>query len=350
MSKLYKYLIIGLCSLALAACGSDDGGSSGGVASLPSALKGTVAVGKAVAATITVVDADGETYTTTSGADGKYAINMIGAFGPYLIKVEPTDTTLPTLYSYSTGPGTANATQFTSLSLVLATTGDLETIFNEWATNASNVSRSDIENAVAIINANLATELEATGQDPENFDIFTVEFNADGNGVDAFLDQYTVEIDYSADTYNISDSSGAAVTINENIDTSGYYIGSLFALIPDTGWTISMSLTINGQTTPILTDFPVDADDIPLSRAAFIEDMWEDIGTQVNSTYSDDTGSVTFTVSNYSPTYTASGNGEVGTVITAGMSFAYSVVGNIQGQNINESMSYSWSITYKRVS
>lgn len=346
MSTLYKFLIAGFTAISIVACSSD----STSLASLPSALKGTVATGSAIAANITIVDADGKTYTTTSGANGKYAIDMLGAIGPYLIKSEPTDTSLATLYSYATGPGTANATQFTSLGLVLATTGNLETIFTNWETNASSIKRSDIEEAVAIINANLATELEAAGQDPEIFDIFTVDFNADGTGVDAFLDDYSIDIDYSADSFTIMESSGTEVTINENIDISGYYIGALFALDPNTNWVISTSLAINGQTIPLFDEFPINDESVPLSRSAFIEDMWGDIGEQIDGSFSDESGSFAITVSNYTPTYTTTGTGGVGTTIVAGMSFAYKIVGTVNGQAINQSVSYSWTLTYKRVS
>lgn len=111
-----------------------------------------------------------------------------------------------------------------------------------------------------------------------------------------------------------------------------------------------MSITTNGQTIPVLDEFPVfDNDDVPLSKAAFLEDMWSNIGDQVNESYSDENGSFTITVSNYLPTYQSSGSGEVGTTITAGMNFAYTIVGNLNGQAVNQSVNYNWTLTYKRI-
>ncbi len=342
----YKGFIVGLCMLALLACG---GGTTDNNSSA-SLLKGTVAVGNAIEAQITIADSEGKTYKTRSDVNGKYSIDMLGAFGPFMIKVKPTDTSVSILYSYAVGPGIANVTQFTSLGLILATNGDLATIFDNWQANASNISRSDIDNAVSIINANLATELEAAGQTPENFDFFTVDFNADGTSIDAFLDNYKINFNYNAGSYTLTDASGTQVSLNESIDVSNYYIGALFALQTNTSWVMTMSLATNGgQPTPVFTDFPINIDNIPLSEAAFLEDMWDNIGTQVNDTYSDGSTGVTLTVSNYVPTYNVSGGGEIGTKITAAMSFAYSITGSIQGQNISQSLTYEWQFIYERI-
>lgn len=333
--------------LTLLACGSDtpDNNSSS------SLLRGTVAIGAAIAGEVTIVDSGGKTYTTSSDANGKYAIDMLGAFGPYMINVKPMDTSLSILYSYAVGPGIANITQFTSLGLVLATSGNLATIFDDWQVNAFNISRSDIDNAVAIINANLATELESAGQTPENFDFFTVDFNADGTGIDAFLDNYQVNFDYNADSYTLTDANGTQISLNESVDISNYYIGALFTLQANTDWVMTMSLATNGsQPEPIVTDSPISINNMPLSEAAFLEDMWGNIGTQVNDTFSDGSTGVTLTVSNYAPTYKVLGDGEIGTKIIATMSFSYSISGTIQSQNINQSLTYEWQFTYTRVS
>jgi len=147
MKKLFTTIMI---SIALIACGSDDD-SGGGSSTSSNTLKGTVAIGKPIAATITIKAADGTTITTTSDSSGNYSADIANNIGPFFIKIEPTDNTLDTLYSFSTGSGVANGTQFTTLAIFIAKDTDLSTAFNNWSSLSDSWKLADIEAALARI-------------------------------------------------------------------------------------------------------------------------------------------------------------------------------------------------------
>jgi len=349
MQNVLYFVLIGLLVSACGSSSDNDDNNESDITSSPTALTGTAAIGAPVPATITIKAADGSIVNTTSGPQGKYAIDMGSKPGPYFIKIEPTNANIPTIYSYSPGAGIANGTQFTTLALFIAKDTDLAEAFNNWQNIASDWTLADIEKSMAIINANLATQLADASVDPNTFDMFTYEFAANGEGIDGFLDKHTVEIDYVNTHYTVKDTTGSNLTIDESVDTSDYYIGALFDIDASTQWVVSMSLTLDGETSvQQLQRFPIPAETVPYSRSRFMEEGWGRIG-ETSQVVDTGQGSIRYTVLSYTPTYTIQGNGDVGTKITAGIGYQYNIKGSIEGRNIDQTYSYSWSMEYERI-
>jgi len=82
--------------------------------------------------------------------------------------------------------------------------------------------------------------------------------------------------------------------------------------------------------------------------ARFIEEGWgkiEESSQEVNTGQ----GNIRYTVLSYTPTYTIEGNGDVGTKIITSIGYEYNIKGSIQGQNIDQTYSYSWTMEYERI-
>ncbi|WP_439889648.1 cell wall anchor protein [Ralstonia sp. 25C] len=192
-------------SAVLAACGGGDGGSttSTGAATSPAAspqsLTGTVAVGTALAnAKVVVVDAKGNTASTTSDTNGSYTVPLSGLTAPLLITVnDPAGISLP-LYSVvastatgSSAPVVANVTPLTT-----AVTAQLTADGNPGGLATSSalagVSASAIAASVAKLNAALSAILAARGVDAGSFDPIGGAFTPNQTGADAVIDAVTI--------------------------------------------------------------------------------------------------------------------------------------------------------------
>ncbi len=355
MRQPHQSLLVMLLIIPLMSCGGGDGGDGKKIPDIlnspntPSTLKGTVAAEDPVEANITIVDSTGKTFSTTSDSEGKYAIDMLSAVGPYILKAEPQDSTQAALYSYSTGPGIANATPFTTLGLFITKYIDPQETFDNWNAADSRWSLDDVTKAMATINANLKSALENNNIDPNTYDMFTAEFNSNEAGINALLNDYTVEIDYSSNDFVVSDFTGSNIQFDETIDTSNYYIGAWFALEQNTDWVVTFTYTINEQSAQFLENFPIDSESVPLSRAAFIEDQWDDVGQSINESINTTQGTITYSTTQFTPEYTVEGDGGVGTVITTSLSYGYHIFGNVSGQPIDQTYSFNWTNIYTRV-
>ena len=347
-------------TLFLSACGptdtqTDSTDPGDNTPTINRELSGTAATGAPVAGTITVVDANGVTSTTQSDATGAYSLNLEGRPGPYLIRVEPNDTSLPIMYSYATGSGVANITPFTTLALYLAYQADLANAFTNWTTMYSNWRRAGLENAVSIINANFSTDLLNAGVEPTTYDLFTTPFTADHTGIDAFLDNYSISINFTGSTYEIIDSSGQPVTFDASIDTNGYYIGALFTPPAGALWTLTLKTVYDGAET---TSTQVNTSDfIPWNEERFKETFWDSVALQSKQVIHCDGSQgvvceITVEVTGAGSDYQVTGNGELGTLITATANYSISITGYIisglSRQDINESHAWSYTWSWER--
>jgi hypothetical protein len=321
-------------------------------------LTGTTAVGVPVEGAITIIDADGKTLGAQSNTSGAYAVNLGGRPGPYLIRVEPNDSSLPALYSYATSPGVTNITPFTTLGLFLAYKADLADSFRNWAIIHSNWERADFEQARAKINANFATALQNAGVNPLVYDFFTAPFKADQTGIDAFLDDYNVSIDYNAKTYDITDSSGQSVDFNESIDTASYYIGARFLPDDTAEWKLTWTPTFDGQPDTAVISYP--GNNIPWSEERFNEIFWKklaEIPTLVTTCKDSPSIScnISVQVTQLDTSYDVIGNGEIGTIVSGGGTYNWKMSGwhKLDGQprqNIDKSFAWSFSWRWERIS
>ncbi|VAW85039.1 hypothetical protein MNBD_GAMMA17-309 [hydrothermal vent metagenome] len=363
MLRSIRVLLVMLATLLLVACidGEDDSPSGNQVVDPPATtgvamtLEGTVAVGAPVAAVLTIVDRRGNTLVVESNASGEYSVNLEGRPGPFLIRVVPKDSSLAVMYSFASGSGVANATPFTTLALFLAFGNGLEAAFNDWASSAGSWDRRDLEQALAVINANFDEELSGIAAvDPLRFDFFTTPFAADSTGIDRFLDGFTVSVDLSGDTYVIRDSSGSKIPLDRDISTEGYFIGALF--IPHEGgtWEFSLNTTINGDTTSNTFEVPTEV--VPWREEHLLPTFWpvyDSLLRAENLTNCEDEPEVQcdirITLTRFDRSFDVIGGGGVGTLVTGAFSVSWLVSGWFDAvgaprQTINEpvDMSVSW--------
>lgn len=200
-----KLMLSVTMAAVLTACGGGDGsstantGTSTAPAASPQSLTGTVAVGTALAsAKVVVVDAKGNTTSTTSDANGSYTVLLAGLTAPLLITAnDPVGISLP-LYSVvastatgSTAPVVANVTPLTT-----AVTAQLTSDGNPGglATSAAlaGVSPSAVAASVAKLNAALSLILAAKGLDAGSFDPIGSNFTPNQTGADAVIDAVAI--------------------------------------------------------------------------------------------------------------------------------------------------------------
>ncbi len=361
MYGILKLLVVIPVALILFACSGGDSDLSPKTdltsPTVNRQLSGTVAVGAPVEATLTIIDREGGTLVVDSDAEGRYSINLKAHPGPYLIRIEPKDRSVPVMYSYASGAGTANATPFTTLALVLAYESSLTSAFSDWENLASDWQRADLEQALARINANFDDELQSiAGVDPSLFDFFTTEFVADSSGIDAFLDEFTPEVDPDTATFTvIRDSSGTAVAFDNNINTTGYYIGARFVPVDTASWELTWTTNINGQTTSITFPTWLPSGEIPWRREQFDELYWgslSELGSSIDTDCSDDPDTqcnIVVTVSRLDSSYDITGNGEVGTLITGSVGYDWRISGWVKSGGIRQAIdqSYSWALSWR---
>ena len=321
-------------------------------------LIGTAAVGMPVKGDIFVIGTDGKTLNTQSNINGKYSVNLGGQPGPYLVRVEPDDNSLPALYSYATSSGVTNITPFTTLALFLAYPNDFPNSFNNWATLHSNWNPTNLKQARAKINANFATQLQNSGVDPIVYDFFTVPFEANQTGIDAFLDNYNVSFDYDAKTYNITNSSGQPVAFNEHINTAHYYIGARFLPENTAKWKLTWIPEFDGQQGTAIVSYP--GNNVPWSEEQFNAIFWDKlVETPSQVTRCNENSNIECNISvlvtHLDTHYDVIGNGGVGTIVRGNGTYNWNMNGWYQQdgqsrQNIDKSTAWFFSWSWERIS
>ena len=216
--------LLGAATLALAACGGGDDDATGGGATPTAQINGVAAIGAPiVGATVTGINASGETVTTVTGTDGSFTLS-IGQAAPYGLRV--TDAAGRTWYSYAQTAGRANLTPLTTLAMADAWGyKPLADLLAAWQANAP--TPDQVLASAAKVNANLQAALRAQGLDPAALNVFTADFAANGQGLDAVLDAIRVRFDCTALACSqtiTSPDGNVVVTWNANISTSGFTI------------------------------------------------------------------------------------------------------------------------------
>jgi hypothetical protein len=222
-----------LCALAvagLAACGGGDddapgGGTGGGGAGPTAQITGLAAVGAPIAgATVTGTNARGQSVTAVTLGDGTFTL-AITEGAPYVLQV--TDAGGNTWTSYAPAAGRANITPLTTLAMADAWGyRPLADLVANW--QASAPTPEQVLAAAAKVNANLQAAMRAQGVDPTAVNVFTAEFAANGQGLDAVLDAMRVRFDCTATacSQTITSPDGSVlVTWDAAISTTGFTVG-----------------------------------------------------------------------------------------------------------------------------
>jgi len=217
MKKLIMVFWVSLLSFGfISGC---DNSNSGSVET----ISGTTATGKGIVGTVIVKDANGVEVNVLSSADGSYSVQVPNMTAPFIIQVTP-EAGPPKLYSFATAAGqTVNITPLTNQAMSIASgNGDLSAIFMNW--DGTGVTETQVNNAEAVLRANLSSQITAAGLDPRTLDLFNDAFDADGTGIDGVLDNLTFSTDASG-VIRFVDDNDSGFSFNSGIDITDF-IGS----------------------------------------------------------------------------------------------------------------------------
>lgn len=175
----------------LSACPDSGGGIP---ASSGASLSGTAAVGAPLTnATITVKDRNGLQATGTTGADGKYSVNVSTLTAPFLLKVTAVGN--PDRYSVGSQAGIVNLTPLTDMvvrNYYRARGLDVATLFTTLSSTDPIPTTDEVALLVNQTKNLVARSLEANGVDADGYNFITTSFNANNAGVDAVLASSTL--------------------------------------------------------------------------------------------------------------------------------------------------------------
>ena len=212
-----------VCFLILMISGCGGGGSSssdtvlGADNSSANKISGTAATGTPIEGTVSLVDANGVSVIVTILDDGSFEIDIEGMEAPFMLQA--LDTASNAFFSYADGAGTVNITPLTSLAVFMsAENTDLSILFSDWENQLSVIDAAELEANAQIIYANLASQMADNDVDPQNFDIFSEAFNADGTGIDGVLD--AIEVIFGETGITITEGTDG-VAFDIDIDLSG---------------------------------------------------------------------------------------------------------------------------------
>lgn len=185
--------LIAILSLLLTACGgsSGGGGGAGGIT-----LKGTAATGAPLAqSTVTVLDKNGLTLTTSTDSAGGYSLDVSSLTPPLLIKLEGQNSDDTPLVMYSAvdaiagNNATANVTPLTNATVVLATGQNVTEFYS--APSAAKLSTSTLNAANASLSQQIAPLLQSTGT-PSGLNFIKTDFSTDKTGLDLVLESLNI--------------------------------------------------------------------------------------------------------------------------------------------------------------
>jgi len=239
-------LLVGI----LAGCGGGGGGGDD-----DTTLSGTVATGAAMDGTVTVVDANGTQTDAVIGEGGVFSITVKDN-PPFMVSATSSngDTVL---YSWAARGGTVNINPLTSVAMVNAAGTNLSDLFDTWAEDHGQITEGEINDAIAVMNANLQTYYEDNNVDFTTYDFFGEEVAANGTGFDGVLDDVHVSI--NGTTVVLTNRAAQVIPFDINIDISHMNIGGTSGgrggggdgtIPPDSVWqlTVTEHITDESQT------------------------------------------------------------------------------------------------------
>jgi len=332
MKVLARLLMLPLlvATLTLVGCGGDGGGDD------DVTLRGTAATGVALDGNVEVVDADGNVSSTAIGAAGVFSIT-VADHPPFMLSATSGDGNT-VLYSWAAGGGTVNVNPLTSVAMVNAAGMDLGALFTSWAADHGEINQGEIDDAIAVVNANLHTYYEDNDVDFTTFDFFGEAFDADGTGFDGVLDD--VHVNVTGTTVVLTESGSAnPIEFHIDIDISEIHIGGVAGgtgtIPPDSVWQLTVTENISGQSQTSEETFT--GAELPTSESAFNDFAEGDL----SGDFSFGDISVSFDLTDVS--FTPDISGAVGDTISGHMEGTISVTGggqDISNQPIN--VDYRW--------
>lgn len=217
---------------------------------------GVAAKGAAIAgATITLVDKNGKTVSTTTGSDGSYTLDTTGLTSPFLVRLVFDTTTLYSVSDATTVAKTINVTPLTDLIIRSWYSVQGKTIDTAFAHPGANPAPTPTEVQVIsnVVVQVTALWLQQAGVDTTNFSPISTPFVADSTGVDAVLDD--TSIDTGTGVITITDGGAISQSSTVSYDTgSGSISVDTTTTDSDTGTTgSSVQGTVVATTTTMQT-------------------------------------------------------------------------------------------------
>lgn len=217
--RTIKLLLAVLFSVALASCGG------GGGSTAPSTMiSGTAAAGAPVIGYVSVRDSSTNAQPVKTNipihANGNYSVDVAGLKAPFAFLASGTvGGKTVSLYSAATSAdvgGTINITPFTDLVIRNVAATAVDTYINSGAFSTLTAAQIDAKR-VALTNQ-LAPALTAMGVSG-SIDLLRATFNADGTGLDRFMD--VVQVSTTPTTATITNILDAANTLVINTSAGG---------------------------------------------------------------------------------------------------------------------------------
>lgn len=219
------FLSLMATAVLLTGCGGGGSGST--------SISGTVATGAALTGTVDLVDAAGVMKQVAIGTNGSFTIDTKGLLAPFILRATGNGAYAGTvLFSMADGvSGVFNITPLTTLALEVVRQGwpgtppvDLAGLYLNWNANVDPADLVTMQTAMleaqAIINANLANQLQANGLTAATYDFLRTAFSPNNAGIDALLDAIKLVVSGSGITMN-----GNPLQFDFNIDISSFNIG-----------------------------------------------------------------------------------------------------------------------------
>lgn len=226
-----------LLSLALASCSDTDGP--------PEDLVGTVAMGEATQGTVFVVDSNGVQTKDLIGVNGVFKVDVRKKSAPFMLKYVASNGLDPELFAYAAEENiTVNITPSTNLAMFIANgEADPAILYNNWSSTFVNITPAIIDDAQAIVNANLSTQYTAFSLDPLTYDFFGTSFFASNLGIDALYDAMTVDL--SGGVISVSIIGLGEIPFDTGIDITDFDIGGI-SVATSGAYTLITNVSVDG--------------------------------------------------------------------------------------------------------
>jgi hypothetical protein len=245
LAKAFTLILLFFFPLLAQSCGGGGGSSSGTNPNL-STLSGTAALGAPITAgAITVKDKNGISKSGTTDGNGKYTIDVTGMTPPFLLKIDLPGGTA--LYSVGSAAGVVNIHPFTDL--IIQTWYKVQGItidagFNDPVGNPP-PDPTTLQTIAEIVEEIVQKWLVDNDIDPEQFDLITTPFDANGGGFDGVLDMADVQADGTVTitdgtvtqtttvVFNTSDGSATvSTTTTDGVTTSSSVTSTVIPATP----------------------------------------------------------------------------------------------------------------------
>jgi hypothetical protein len=250
-------------------------------------MSGTAATGSAIAgATVTLVDSKGTQVSAQTDSSGRYSLSTSALTAPFLVKVVTARASSngyaagTTFYSVSdqATPSAINITPLTDLIIrnwyaAQSSPVSISTAFSSPASNPP-PSVAEVQLIQAVVLDIVQPVLQQTGINPVGLDLISGSFTANGQGVDAALDQI------KPIAYN---NSGTAASLTINTSSTTTQTTTVTATAGSTQVSTTTSNSSSGATSSVVTSAVVPTSPAEAAALAGAQATLTNIGNTVQS-------------------------------------------------------------------